>query len=206
MSVRTICHWHLPFPTSNSRPPRVSIKFLLLNTTQNDFGFETPSQSDQFHRDLFNSAICVQSHQLSWSPPKIWKLRNSSLCSFQEQHQMAHQQSGLWKTLQTAWVQGAEPRYRKSSRQKKSPNGLCRLVQKVVWAATPRVVRPLAQQSKWLHAFRHVFDSAQKTIRHRFSAFWLRSKCSICSYQLNIWYEGHVPSSILNLFLNGDGE
>ena len=22
--------------------------------------------------------------------------------------------------------------------------------------------------------------------RHRFSAFWLRSKCSICSYQLNI--------------------
>ena len=36
---------------------------------------------------------------------------------------------------------------------------------------------------------------------HRFSAFWLRSKCSICSYQLNIWYEGHVPSSILNWFL-----
>ena len=32
---------------------------------------------------------------------------------------------------------------------------------------------------------------------YRFSAFWLRSKCSICSYQLNIWYEGHVPSSIL---------
>ena len=37
--------------------------------------------------------------------------------------------------------------------------------------------------------------------RYRFSAFWLRSKCSICSYQLNIWYEGHVPSSILNWFL-----
>jgi len=30
--------------------------------------------------------------------------------------------------------------------------------------------------------------------QHRFSAFWLRSKCSICSYQLNIWYEGQVPS------------
>ena len=38
---------------------------------------------------------------------------------------------------------------------------------------------------------------------HRFSAFWLRSKCSICSYQLNIWYENHVFSSILNLFLLG---
>ena len=39
---------------------------------------------------------------------------------------------------------------------------------------------------------------------HRFSAFWLRSKCSICSYQLNIWYENHVFSSILNWFLAGD--
>jgi hypothetical protein len=42
-------------------------------------------------------------------------------------------------------------------------------------------------------------------IGHRFSAFWLRSKCSICSYQLNIWYEDQVFSSILNWFLNGDG-
>ena len=41
--------------------------------------------------------------------------------------------------------------------------------------------------------------------RHRFSAFWLRSKCSICSYQLNIWYVDHWSTSILNLFLNGDG-
>ena len=39
---------------------------------------------------------------------------------------------------------------------------------------------------------------------YRFSAFWLRSKCSICSYQLNIWYEGHRSSSILNWFLDGD--
>ena len=37
--------------------------------------------------------------------------------------------------------------------------------------------------------------------RHRFSAFWLRSKCSICSYQLNIWYVPHVGTSILNWFL-----
>ena len=40
--------------------------------------------------------------------------------------------------------------------------------------------------------------------RHRFSAFWLRSKCSICSYQLNIWYEDHVSSSILIWFLPGE--
>ena len=127
-------------------------------------------------------------------------------CSSQEQHQMALQLSGLWKPSQTARVQGTESRKRSSSRQTKSPNGLCSFVQEVVSAAKPRIVRPLAEQSKWLHAFRHAFYSAQKTIRHRFSAFWLRSKCSICSYQLNIWYEGHVPSSILNLFLNGDGD
>ena len=41
-------------------------------------------------------------------------------------------------------------------------------------------------------------------VQHRFSAVWLRSKCSICSYQLNIWYGGHVPPSILNWFLQGD--
>ena len=40
--------------------------------------------------------------------------------------------------------------------------------------------------------------------KHRFSAFWLRSKCSICSYQLNIWYEDHVSSSILIWFLPGE--
>ena len=44
---------------------------------------------------------------------------------------------------------------------------------------------------------------AQTRSLHRFSAFWLRSKCSICSYQLNIWYGDHVFLSILNLFLQG---
>ena len=39
---------------------------------------------------------------------------------------------------------------------------------------------------------------------YRFSAFWLRSKCSICSYQLNVWYEVHAASLILNSFLEGD--
>jgi len=60
------------------------------------------------------------------------------------------------------------------------------------------------------------FHSAKKTwhrnartfpntlFRYRFSAFWLRSKCSICSYQLNIWYEDHVSSSILIWFLPGE--
>ena len=41
--------------------------------------------------------------------------------------------------------------------------------------------------------------------RYRFSAFWLRSKCSICSYQLNIWYGPHCGSRILNWFLNRGG-
>ena len=42
-------------------------------------------------------------------------------------------------------------------------------------------------------------------LQHRFSAFWLRSKCSICSYQLNIWYGPHCGSRILNWFLNRGG-
>ena len=41
-------------------------------------------------------------------------------------------------------------------------------------------------------------------LSYRFSAFWLRSKCSIWSYQLNIWYGSHVLPSILNWFLPGD--
>ena len=45
-----------------------------------------------------------------------------------------------------------------------------------------------------------------RTQCHRFSAFWLRSKCSICSYQLNIWYGSHVFPSILIWFLTGDGD
>ena len=44
------------------------------------------------------------------------------------------------------------------------------------------------------------------TSPYRFSAFWLRSKCSICSYQLNIWYGSHVFPSILIWFLTGDGD
>ena len=39
---------------------------------------------------------------------------------------------------------------------------------------------------------------------YRFSAFWLRSKCSICSYQLNIWYVFYMKTSILNWFLERD--
>lgn len=41
----------------------------------------------------------------------------------------------------------------------------------------------------------------QSSDRYRFSAFWLRSKCSICSYQLNIWYVAHWVTTILNWFL-----
>ncbi len=43
--------------------------------------------------------------------------------------------------------------------------------------------------------------SVSRKNRHRFSAFWLRSKCSICSYQLNIWYVLYMSTSILNWFL-----
>ena len=58
-------------------------------------------------------------------------------------------------------------------------------------------------RNNWLRSgtFKLSWYDFFSSYRHRFSAFWLRSKCSICSYQLNIWYESHVFSSILNWFL-----
>ena len=59
------------------------------------------------------------------------------------------------------------------------------------------------RRQNWYFAHWHG-HVGQAVSQYRFSAFWLRSKCSICSYQLNIWYGGHVPPSILNWFLEGD--
>ena len=41
-------------------------------------------------------------------------------------------------------------------------------------------------QSPWIP-----YELNRAVTGYRFSAFWLRSKCSICSYQLNIWYAPH---------------
>ena len=80
----------------------------------------------------------------------------------------------------------------------------------------PRIFTRFCRKIICYHQISHVFYNQivsdclielkdQQKLSYRFSAFWLRSKCSICSYQLNIWYEDHVSSSILNLFLQGDG-
>ena len=53
----------------------------------------------------------------------------------------------------------------------------------------------------WCHLFEKISVGRYFFVNHRFSAFWLRSKCSICSYQLNIWYGLHSRSRILNWFL-----
>jgi len=58
---------------------------------------------------------------------------------------------------------------------------------------------PSRHLQKGVRAFVEV--SSRPCWRYRFSAFWLRSKCSICSYQLNIWYVPHWGTSILNWFL-----
>lgn len=67
----------------------------------------------------------------------------------------------------------------------------------------------VVKRGKWPYAcapvcFEIVFIQILQAIsnEYRFSAFWLRSKCSICSYQLNIWYVPHWGTSILNWFLN----
>ena len=70
---------------------------------------------------------------------------------------------------------------------------------------TPAVLSCLKHLQITKHVVKkHPLEAARIQKLFRFSAFWLRSKCSICSYQLNIWYRGHVPLSILNWFLEGD--
>jgi hypothetical protein len=39
---------------------------------------------------------------------------------------------------------------------------------------------------------------------HTFLGLLAKIKCSICSYQFNIWYVDHVSTSILNLFFVGE--
>ncbi len=91
---------------------------------------------------------------------------------------------------------------------------------KIVGSNPARIIHEQAQSSSWMKEEKTTYlegvnaisqnGSELKTHRERETGilkvfFLLRSKCSICSYQLNIWYEDHVSSSILNWFLNGDG-
>ena len=42
--------------------------------------------------------------------------------------------------------------------------------------------------NRWWLCFKWLWPDWKKFLDYRFSAFRLRSKCSICSYQLNLWY------------------
>ena len=57
------------------------------------------------------------------------------------------------------------------------------------------------ERARWNEIWREWSGWRWGVDQYRFSAFWLRSKCSICSYQLNIWYGLHSRSRILNWFL-----
>ena len=61
------------------------------------------------------------------------------------------------------------------------------------------------ERARWNEIWREWSGWRWGVDQYRFSAFWLRSKCSICSYQLNIWYGPHCGSRILNWFLNRGG-
>ena len=72
------------------------------------------------------------------------------------------------------------------------------------------IKHPKAQMIQWkyVHSKARVILVSLLTQHDLRSAsllgLWLRSKCSICSYQLDIWYGDHVSPSILNWFLKGD--
>ena len=71
----------------------------------------------------------------------------------------------------------------------------------VMWIAD--VIYGVGWKCSMLSVFNQYYDWLTMS-EYRFSAFWLRSKCSICSYQLNIWYGPHVGPTILNCFLEDD--
>ena len=49
-----------------------------------------------------------------------------------------------------------------------------------------------------------IYSSTFVQGRHTFLGLLAKIKCSICSYQFNIWYTGNVQYSILNEFFRGD--
>jgi hypothetical protein len=51
-----------------------------------------------------------------------------------------------------------------------------------------------------------LYNATQATSHfHTFLGLLAKIKCSICSYQFNIWYVGHALTLILNLFFVGEG-
>ena len=71
-----------------------------------------------------------------------------------------------------------------------------------IWRTNDECLERQVDDSLW---YLHVGQKTwlpRNNFRYRFSAYWLRSKCSICSYQLNIWYVPYMGTSILNWFLN----
>ena len=81
---------------------------------------------------------------------------------------------------------------------KKSRNNVESLTQ--FWKKN-REEKKRLERARWNEIWREWSGWRWGVDQYRFSAFWLRSKCSICSYQLNIWYGLHSRSRILNWFL-----
>ena len=71
----------------------------------------------------------------------------------------------------------------------------------IFWRALNTTLTELTPE---IQLYLSVYEREMRLCRYRFSAFWLRSKCSICSYQLNIWYVPHRGTTILNWFLDMD--
>ena len=74
-------------------------------------------------------------------------------------------------------------------------NSVTCLVQKCLIVSWRRVTASAMCDWCFTHRAAAMHDSLNK---------YLIGKCSICSYQLNIWYGVHVAPSILNWFLPGE--
>ena len=99
MSVRAIGCWLLPFPTSNSSPPAISIKFLPLDTAQNNFGLtQHPVKQTSFTTTCLTAPSVVT---LTNYPARLRKrkkrFRAGSNVVLKNNTRWRRQQSGLSK-------------------------------------------------------------------------------------------------------------
>ena len=144
----------------------------------------------------------IASALLTTSTAKLGPKGEDALCGWQKSHQRASQpleakrdriSDCLWlhRLIKRAW---GSAKLLNAAGGLKSFSGVKRSLRRR-WICARQFGRSKAMESVLLSG-----HFSLSLLPHRFSAFWLRSKCSICSYQLNIWYGGYPPPLMLTRF------
>ena len=76
-----------------------------------------------------------------------------------------------------------------------------RVVRNVFFKCDPKVATHKARFLLWSE--KYIYTLRDLLCKHTFLGLLAKIKCSICSYQFNIWYTGNAQYSILNEFFWG---